>query len=192
MAAEGPQPLNLTLQVFAPPDADDEEIFNRTRSLRNEIEELPIDEAQLVRTQAPAGAKAGEAIMIGTMAIAALPTFLAPLIDLVRDWLSRPRNQDIHIKARLGDDEIEISYPSTAAPQIDVQQWLAAVLAKREAAPTHTQSGGISVDADHVGVGGDMVAGDKVVSIHAESGATVIVGDSVPKVRPSEKQEALQ
>ena len=186
------QPLNLTLQVFAPPDADDEEVFNRTRYLRNEIEDLPIDKVQLMRTQAPEGAKAGEAIMIGTMAIAALPTFLAPLIDLVRDWLSRPRNQDIRIKARLGDDEIEISYPSTAAPQIDVQQWLAAVLAKREATPTYTQSGGISVDADHVGVGGDMVAGDKVVSIHAESGATVIVGDSVPKVRPSEKQEALQ
>jgi hypothetical protein len=159
------EPISLTLQLYAPPDADDEEVFNRTRYLRNEIEDLPIDKAQLVKTQAPEGAKAGEAIMIGTMAIAALPTFLAPLIDLVRDWLSRPRNQDIRIKARLGDDEIEISYPSTAAPQIDVQQWLETVLAKRQAASIKNQSGGIGLEANHVGVGGDMVAGDKIVSI---------------------------
>ncbi len=178
------QPINLTLQVYAPSDASDEEVFERTDYLKDEIEELRIDEARLVKTDAPEGAKAGEAILIGTLAVTTLPTILTPLIALVRDWLSRPRNQDIRIKAKIGGDEIEISYPSTAVPQIDVQQWLEAVLAKRETAVIKNQSGGTSVEADEIGVKGDLVGGNKSITINVAAGATVQV-DSTGNAMPS-------
>ncbi len=169
------QPLNLTLQILAPREADDEEVFDRTRYLKSELEELRVDEANLVRTPALAGAKAGEAILIGTMAIAALPAILTPLFDLVRDWLAR--NRDIKIKAKIGDQEIEIEYPSALAPPIDVQQWLATALARHEAVPPiSTQSGGVNVEDGQVSASGDVVGRDKIISIHAEAGATVIVG----------------
>ena len=182
------QPLSLALQVFAPSGAGDEEALVRTGYLKNEIEELSVDEAKLVRTAAPAGAKAGEAILIGTMAVTMLPAILTPLLELVRDWLSR--NRDIRIKARIGDDEIEIEYPSALAPQIDVQHWLEAVLAKRDAASVQVQSGGATIDAEKVDVGGDVTGRDKIESagghiIHAESGSTVIINEH-PTVQPAE------
>ncbi len=112
------EPISLTLQVFSPPDVDDEEVFDRTLYLKNEI---------------------------------------------------------------------EISYPSTAVPQVDVQQWLEAMLAKRAIAVTQNQSGGISVDADHVGVSGDMVAGNKIVNVQ-----TMIVNQPPTDVLPAGGLEEYQ
>lgn len=107
-------PLNITLIVN--PDEDDEDYRDRlARELRRECEELDgVIEAELARGgEAPDGARAGELIEIGKVAIAALPGVLAPLIVAVQAWMLRDKGRTTRIK--VGDTELEI--PVKMSPQ---------------------------------------------------------------------------
>jgi len=56
------------------------------------------------------------------------------------------------------------------------------------------RSGGADLDGNHITVGGDVVGRDKIISIHAETGATVIIGPStsVPAPTNTSSSEDLQ
>ncbi len=100
-------PLNITLIVN--PDEDDEDYRDGlARELRRECEELDgVIEAELARGgEAPDGARAGELIEIGKVAIEALPGVLAPLIVAVQAWMLRDKGRTTRIK--VGDTELEI------------------------------------------------------------------------------------
>lgn len=167
------QLTSLRLKIDAGPDADDEELDRLTRRLRNEIEgELDVEKVDLVRTGVVEdGAKSIEAVLLGALVITMIPGAINNLVDLVRDFSSRPGNRQAKIVLE-GPPEL-----------------LNAVLASTgRAASVHNQSGGISMDADKIDVGGDVVGGNKQVTINVAAGATLIVDKSADAIRHSGSQ----
>jgi len=175
--------VNVTLHLDAGAGADPDELDALARQLQNEIaQELNVEKVELMR-EGPIepGAKAGEAeaLMLGAMAVTLLPTTLTNLFNLLRDWSSRGKNQNVKVTARIGDQEVIIEYPSTPSLHDDLSRLLNAVLSGRESAATaRTRSGGANIDAGEVEIGGDVVGRDMTVGGHyirADAGATVIV-----------------
>jgi hypothetical protein len=106
---------NLTLQVDAGQDADTEELDQLTRRLFGEIRELDVESVELAGGEAvPAGAKSAEAITLGVLAVAVLPTLLPELVRFLQAWSLRGENRTIKIKTQAGDRAVELEYnPST-------------------------------------------------------------------------------
>ena len=149
------QLTSLRLKIDAGLEADDEELDRLTRRLRNEIEgELDVEKVDLVRTGVVEdGAKSIEAVLLGALVITMVPGAINNLVDLVRDFSARPGNRQAKIVLE-GPPEL-----------------LNAVLASSgQAASIHNQSGGISMDADKIDVGGDLVGGNKQVTINVAAG----------------------
>ncbi len=72
-------PLDLTLLVQAGDDASPDEVDALARQLLAELVETDVQSARLAAAgPAPAGAKSAEAITLGAVAVAVLPTFLPP------------------------------------------------------------------------------------------------------------------
>lgn len=162
------QLASLRLKIDAGPEADDEELDRLTRRLRNEIEgELDVEKVDLVRTGAVEdGAKSIEAVLLGALVITMLPGAINNLVDLVRNFSSRPGNRQVKIVLE-GPPEL-----------------LNAVLASTgQAASVHNQSGGINMDAEKIDVGGDLVGGNKQVTINVAAGATLIVDESTAAIQ---------
>ena len=120
--------VQLTLLLKpADPDPDREELDRATRSLRAELQELPIDSVSLERTgDVPAGAKAGDAITLGALTLSLAPIVLPALIDFLKGWMSRKEGRTIVIRKKTGDaaTEIEIKAPLSEAAIADLVEQL--------------------------------------------------------------------
>jgi hypothetical protein len=110
--------IPLTLVVDAGEEADDEELDRLTRQLLSEIRELDIESAELARERyLPQGAKSVEAITIGAVAIAVLPTVLPKLFDFLQAWSLRGEARKVKIKTQVADRALEVEYsPSSMSP----------------------------------------------------------------------------
>ena len=86
-------PIRLILQVEAGPQADPDQTDRLTRNLIRELRELHIQSIEPVRLDnPPPGAKAGEAIALGSVVVSVLPSIIETVILFLRDWsLSRLR-----------------------------------------------------------------------------------------------------
>ena len=152
------QLASLRLKIDAGPDAGDEELDRLTRRLRNEIEgELDVEKVDLVRTGVVEdGAKSIEAVLLGALVITMVPGAINNLVDLLRDFSARPGNRQAKIVLE-GPPEL-----------------LNAVLANAgQAASVHYQTGGMNIEADEIGVKGDLVGRDKNITINVAAGAIV-------------------
>ena len=68
---------DLILHVDAGEEADTEELDQLTRQLLGELHELEIESANLVSDdELPEGAKSAEAVTLGVLAVAVLPTVI--------------------------------------------------------------------------------------------------------------------
>jgi hypothetical protein len=106
--------IELTLLVKPAADADPEELDHATRSLRAELQDLPIDSISLATAgEVPAGAKAGDAVAIGSLVLSLAPIVMPVLIDFLKSWIARKEGRLIVIRKKLGDaaTEIEIKAP---------------------------------------------------------------------------------
>ncbi len=92
-------------------DLEDHELDRVTRRLLDEIKELDVDFAQLSRDQTlPTGAK-GDPVAIGEILVAfASAGVLKSLVDLLQSWLLRRGQRNISIKAKVGDNQVELQY----------------------------------------------------------------------------------
>lgn len=108
-------PINLILQIDAGKDADAEELDGLTRQLLMEMQELEVESVELVKSQElPEGAKAGELVTLGSLAVAVLPTVFPKLIEFLQSWSLRAENRMVKIKTQVGDRSIEVEYsPAT-------------------------------------------------------------------------------
>jgi hypothetical protein len=113
-----------------------------------------------------------------TLKPASLPNFLG----VVRDWLSR-QNQRVEIVATVGNSTFHINASITDISTI--MQALGNITPGQGGTTTIDRSGGADLSADQVNVGGDVTGRDKIIQIHAEAGATVIVGQSGISGQPS-------
>lgn len=110
---------NLMLQIGAGTDADDEELDRLTHQLLMEMKELEVESVEFVHhIQAPKGLKsAADAITLGALAVAVLPSFLPKLVEFLQTWTMRGENRAIEIKTQFGDHAIDIKYsPQEMSP----------------------------------------------------------------------------
>ena len=104
--------LSLKLQIVDDMDDYPASLDRLTRRLLAEIKEADVESAEIPRDPEPPPLNAkGDPITIGTIAVAVLPSLLASLVVLVQHWLLR--QQDQHIKIKLGDNELEIPRDAT-------------------------------------------------------------------------------
>jgi hypothetical protein len=95
-----------------------EEVDQMTRQLRSELMELEVESVDLVRAkEIPKGAKAGDVLEMGTLAVAVLPVFIPKIIEYLQSWSLRAESRKVSVKAQVGDRSIEIEYsPAALSP----------------------------------------------------------------------------
>jgi hypothetical protein len=110
LAAE--QQLQLVVQLQPSDTNDSEHVDRSTRLLLETLTEAPdfTDVRLLGDVPIPAGAKAGEAITIGVVALAVLPTLLPRFVDALQAWSLRWRDYRVRIKRQVGDQSLEVEY----------------------------------------------------------------------------------
>jgi len=98
----------FTLQIGAGEDATDEELDRLARQLRDELQELSVESAELAESgPAPKGSKSAEAVTAGAIAVAVLPTFLPKLVDFVQAWALRGQNRMVKFKGKVAGQDVE-------------------------------------------------------------------------------------
>src|SRR4051794_30044490 len=81
------------------PGADAEQINEFAHNLREAVIDSDVDDVRLgTERTAPAGAKSGELLAIGALAVTLAPTVVESLMALVSSWLSRqPSDVEVEI-----------------------------------------------------------------------------------------------
>lgn len=107
--------VHLTLQLNTGQDSDAEELDRLTRQLLADVRELEVESVELVKDGAlPEGAKAGELVTLGSLAVAVLPTVAPKFMEFLQSWSTRAENRIVKIKAQVEDRSIEVEYsPAT-------------------------------------------------------------------------------
>ena len=96
---------------------------NLTRILREELYDLGVDSAEMISAgEAPTGSKSADAITIGALAVAVLPTFLPRLVEYLQSWCLRAENRKVRIKTQVGDRSVEVEYAPSALSQEELTQ----------------------------------------------------------------------
>jgi len=114
--------LRLVLEVGNDSDGDAEEVDRLTRRLRHEILDQEVESAELVTTgELPAGARAGEAIAIGSLLVTLLPSVLPSLIDLLGGWLKRDTSRTIKIKLQRGETSVDVELDPRTCSTAELQ-----------------------------------------------------------------------
>lgn len=101
-------PLELTLVVDAGPDTAPDELDALARQLLDELRGTDVESAALATEgAAPAGTKSAEAITLGAVMVAVLPTFLPKVVDFVQAWALRGQGRTVKFKGKLAGQEVE-------------------------------------------------------------------------------------
>lgn len=84
---------SMRLVVSGEADVDQAELDSLTSQLRQRLLELDVDDVRLGRSDeaAPEGAKPGELIAVGALAVSLAPVVLRPALRLIETWIqNRP------------------------------------------------------------------------------------------------------
>ncbi len=99
--------FQFTVQI-ALEEADPEELDHLTRQLADELRQHEVESVALVQAgQAPKGSKAAEAVTLGALAVAVLPTLLPKVVEFCQAWAQRSQGRLVKFKGRVGAQEIE-------------------------------------------------------------------------------------
>jgi hypothetical protein len=98
----------LTLAIDGGPDTDDAELNQLTRQLRRRLLELDIESVETVRsTEVPPGAKPGEVIALGMLAVHLAPHVLPSVVSFLTGWSkNRPGRQ---VELTIGGDTLKLT-----------------------------------------------------------------------------------
>lgn len=111
----------LTLQIQSE-DFDPERLDLLTRQLRAELLDLEVESADFIqKDQLPEGVKAVDAVTLGALAVAVLPSFLPKLVDYLQTWTLRGEGRKIKVKSQVGDRSIELEYSPEAMSQQELK-----------------------------------------------------------------------
>ena len=130
---ESMQPLSVTVQIELE-ERDDELLDSLARQLMDELSEGPVDSVDLVRSgPAPAGTKSAEAVTLGALAVAVLPSLLPKLVEFSQAWALRGQGRSVKFKGKVGGQEVEFEGKAE-----DLQRILAMLSATPSASPSAT------------------------------------------------------
>jgi hypothetical protein len=94
---ESSAPVQFSIEVYEK-DAAVEHIDEMTRQLLSELRDMDVESAELTKGEpAPKGSK-GDAMTIGSIAVAVLPAFLPNIISMVQDWAGRGHGRTVKFK----------------------------------------------------------------------------------------------
>jgi hypothetical protein len=121
----GGSDLQVRIDVGVGDDAGDELVDEATRALRVELLELDVDDVALATAgPAPAGARAIDATLLGTLVVTAGREGIAAVVRAVSAWLGHGGGRTV--KLQIGDDSLEL----TAASKQDQERLVEAFLAR--------------------------------------------------------------
>lgn len=102
---------SITVTLEGAPDSDQAELEAVTLQLRTALLELEVDRVELIRSwDAPHGAKPGEVIALGALAVTLSPIALRGVLRLLEVWIvGRPVRK---VRVVVGDDSIELEQAS--------------------------------------------------------------------------------
>jgi hypothetical protein len=105
---------NIELTVLVgQPDADAEELDAATRRLRTELKDLSVDSVSLATAgERPAGAKGGDPVTLGALAISLAPVIVPALVELLKSWMARKEGRTVVIRKSAGARSTEIEITS--------------------------------------------------------------------------------
>lgn len=131
-----PQAGPLLVRV-AVSEGDDEELDALARQLLSEIRESSsVDTAELARSRSAApGAKSGELLQVGQLALTVVPAAIPALVALLRAWSSRPRPAPVKVALKVDRGEIAVEY---AVGSMTHDELMELVAAATEPAPSPT------------------------------------------------------
>ncbi|GAA2114920.1 hypothetical protein [Streptomyces synnematoformans] len=113
-----------TVRVAVVGGADDDELDALTGQLRQALLELEVDDVRPVRAAgaAPEGAKPGEAVAVGVLAVTLVPVVLRSVVRLVEVWLqNRPVRS---VRLELDGRSLELGDASGAEKQRLIEAFL--------------------------------------------------------------------
>ena len=94
------EPIKLELEILAE-NATDSDLYQMATNLYQAVRDSNVEDVQHLRTgSAPKGAKIGEVVAIGSLAVEVLPKVLPDLFGLIKDWSARGRNRTVKFKGR--------------------------------------------------------------------------------------------
>ena len=173
----------LTLRLDAP-EADETELAELAYQLRAELAEIDVEPVEpQPGAPLPEGAKGLPAATPGEMAVAVQSGGLPDFFGFLRHWLSR-QNRQVEITTTIGTSTFHISASLTDIPTI-----MQALGSLNTAAAT--RSGGADLTADQISVSGDVTGRDKIISVHAQAGATVYIGQPGSTAVKNDESAAL-
>ncbi|MDX2935570.1 hypothetical protein [Streptomyces ipomoeae] len=118
----GPQVIRVTLEGSA--DSDQEELDACTLELRERLLELDVEEVTLERSEAaPEGAKPGEVIAVGALAVTAIPFVLRSAVRLLETWIA---NRPVRTaRVTIGEESLELEAVSATDQRRVIDAFLA-------------------------------------------------------------------
>lgn len=114
----------VRLTVAGGADVDDEELDALTAQLRQALLELEVDDVRAGRAAggAPEGAKPGEAVAVGVLAVTLAPVVLRSVVRLVEAWLqNRPVRS---VRLELAGRSLELGDATDAEKQVLIEAFL--------------------------------------------------------------------
>lgn len=103
---------------------DAADLDDAARQLQRELLELDVDDVQRVREgEPPAGARAVDAAMLGSLAVTGGKEVMATVVRAIVQWIGR--RADRSVKLTIGDDSIELSNVSAEDQRRLVESFLA-------------------------------------------------------------------
>ncbi|MEV5239071.1 hypothetical protein AB0K89_08155 [Streptomyces cinnamoneus] len=114
----------MGLVVSGGSDVDQEEVEQLTTQLRRRLLELDVDDVRTARSdgETPEGAKPGELMAVGALAISLAPTVLRPVLRLVETWM---QNRPVRtVKIEVDGHVLELGHVSPQQQQRLVEAFL--------------------------------------------------------------------
>jgi Effector Associated Constant Component 1 len=121
------QPLDLTIVLGD--EVDEEEMDQLTRQLRDEIAELGVEGVRLATgSTLPPRAK-GDPITLGSIIVTLASTgVFTGLIELLKSWLVRREGRTVKFKAKIHNQEVELSYSPVRTPPEEMSRFVSAIV----------------------------------------------------------------
>lgn len=102
-----PEVFELSLQISAN-NATDEDVDRMTRELLSELRGTDVEWVELQKGgAAPSGTKSADAITIGSLAMAVLPSVLPKVVESVQAWAMRGNNRTVKFKGKIAGQPVE-------------------------------------------------------------------------------------
>ena len=103
--------------------ADESEIYELTRQLRAEIEQLNVDAVDSVyEGNVPEGTKAIDWASVGNFIVTLAPTVVPALFGVLQSWIERQPSVSVKIKVKVGRKTAEIEYDPTKTSAEDLDR----------------------------------------------------------------------